>query len=194
MNAIVFFMIVISACGLAGCLVRRVIPGRDAHFVNSLIAAAVSAFLCVKYGPDSALVLAGGLASAAAVVVIVCGDWWLHRWRIRKSVRASQAVREFGLAKFDILDDDGDGLVSAVDLYRVSASKRLVGADEKMLERIVDDLTLIGHWTPIGPCTAHVLRHVIDNPSHVITREEFETYPQRVKQLAEQMFGEPAAA
>src|SRR5262249_9182325 len=115
MNAIAFFIMIGGACGLAGCLVRRVVPGPDAHFTNSLIAAGVSAFICGKYGPGNGVGLAGGIACAAAVIGIVCCDWWLHRRRIRKSVQTAHAVREFGLTRFDILDDDGDGLVSAVD-------------------------------------------------------------------------------
>lgn len=188
MHAITFFIFVSLGCAVAACIVRRVVAGPRSLLINSAMAAALSAYLSANYGPEKGPGLAAVLVCAVASAGIVCCDWWLHRRRLQKAVENAEAVKAFGLSQFDILDHDGDGLVSGVDLYHVSADRRFTGEEKKMLERIVADLALIGHWAPIHPHET-MLTQVIDNPSHVVTREEFQTYPQRAKQHFDEMFG-----
>jgi len=142
----------------------------------------------------------GTLMKGMPVGFILAGfSWASASWSVRfytdnldiaiaYQVGMAPAVRDYFAARFGSLDADGDQLIKREDLDRARADKNVDIHDETMLEQATSHLSEVGHVIGVRQEPTAVISAtggmpiIIDVPVHGISREDLETYPQRLRE------------
>lgn len=189
MDDLAFICAVATLGSFVGCGLRTIIGGRAGLFVSCGAVSLVSGIISKQiHAPVATAVIAALLAVAVIVAFSIH-----YRNSFGMAVVNAPARSVFALTHFERLDADGDGCITIIDLEDARSSPFFNAQDRQLLKHMMRQIDRIGHIVrtshAVSPTGGIYTFHL-----YGINRTDLETYPNRLRVMFEEEFGEKLPA
>jgi hypothetical protein len=182
----IFVVLVAAIGGLFGSCLHLSLGWRSG-FLISCGSIAFIAGLASKMAEVNALPAATGVV-LACVVVLVHGVQYKHTFAM--TVAYAPQLSRYGLDNFDRLDVDKDGIITLFDLWDAAESPWNSREDLIMIRLLERQLARIGHVIDTSIVVSPMSTGVVTVDHHGMSVSDLENYPDKIRSLYEQQFGE----
>ncbi len=186
MNDPLFIVLVACIGSLLGSCLHMSIGWRSGYPIACGVVAFLAGIASKCAGVDAISATTGVVLACLAILVFGLQ----HKRSFTLSVSYAPRLSQYGLDNFTRLDVDGDGIISLFDLWDAANLPSNSREDLIMLRLLERELPKIGHVIDTSIVVSPMSAGVVTYDHHGMNLEDLEKYPQKIRVMYEQEFGE----